>query len=52
MAQYRIDTNRFLADSTTIYEVVMAASSNGHFYDDYNRFPVALEAGQSDAFGR
>jgi hypothetical protein len=52
MAQFRKDTQQFLADSTTVFEVVMTSDSNGQFYDDWNRFPVALEAGQSDAFGR
>lgn len=52
MAQFRRDRQHFLADSNTIFEVFMTTDSNGHFYDEYNRFPVALEAGQSDAFGR
>jgi len=52
MAQYRRDTNRFLADGNTIFEVVMTSDSDGNFYDEWNRVPVALEAGQSDAFGR
>jgi len=52
MAQFRRDRQHFLADSNTIFEVFMTADSNGAFYSDYNRFPVALEAGQSDAFGR
>lgn len=52
MAQYRRDQQKFLADGNTIFEVVMTADSSGNFYDDWNRVPVALEAGQSDAFGR
>lgn len=52
MAQFRRDRQHFLADSNTIFEVMMISNANGHQYSDWNRFPVALEAGQSDAFGR
>jgi hypothetical protein len=42
MAQFRKDTQQFLADGTTMFEVVMMTDSNGHFYSMNNRLPVTL----------
>jgi hypothetical protein len=42
MAQFRRDTQKFLADGNTIFEVVMVTDSNGHFYTVDNRFPVDI----------
>jgi hypothetical protein len=35
MAQYRIDTNQFLADGTTIYEVMMMADQDGNIINSF-----------------
>jgi len=35
MAQYRIDSNQFLADGTTIYEVVMMADQDGNIINSF-----------------
>lgn len=47
MAQYRIDTNKFLADSTTMFEVVQLADRYGNLIGGANPSGMAV-----DAFGR
>lgn len=47
MAQYRKDTNRYLADGTTIFEVVMLADQYGNIIGPANPSGTAV-----DAFGR
>lgn len=47
MAQYRVDSNKFLADSTTMFEVVQIADKYGNLIGGANPSGMAV-----DAFGR
>jgi hypothetical protein len=42
MAQFRIDSNTYLADGKTIFEVMMLAGGNGHLVDVTHPLPVTL----------
>ena len=52
MANFRKDTQAFLNDSKTIFEVPMIATKDGNVVDTNNPFPVSLSGGLIDAFGR
>lgn len=52
MAQFNTGNNSFQTHNKTLFEVNMLASANGHTYDSFNRVPIELTAGASDAFGR
>lgn len=52
MAQFNIVTDSYRDQTTKLFEVNMLATSNGHQVTEYNRYPVDLAAGASDAFGR
>jgi hypothetical protein len=52
MAQFNIVTDSYRDQTTKLFEVNMLATANGHQVNEYNRYPVELSAGSSDAFGR
>ena len=49
MAQWNKNTQDFLNQERTLFEVNGIATRDGHIVDEYNRFPVSIN---SDAFGR
>ena len=51
-ANFRKDTQVFLNDSKTIFEVPMIATKDGNVVDKTNPFPVGLAGPNTDAFGR
>jgi hypothetical protein len=55
-ANFRKDTQAFLNDSKTIFEVPMIATKDGNVVDTNNPFPVSgsfsFSGGLTDAFGR
>jgi len=52
MAQFNTGNGHYQTHNKTLFEVNMLAAGNGHIYDSYNRVPIELTAGASDAFGR
>ena len=51
-ANFRKDTQAFLNDSKTIFEVPMIATKDGNVVDTNNPFPVITTGSAVDAFGR
>jgi hypothetical protein len=51
-ANFRKDTQAFLNDSKTIFEVPMIATKDGNVVDRVNPLPVGLVGPNTDAFGR
>lgn len=51
-ANFRKDTQAFLNDSKTIFEVPMIATKDGNVVDRVNPFPVTPTGSAVDAFGR
>jgi hypothetical protein len=49
MAQWNIQTQDYLNQERSLFEVFGAATRDGKIVDEYNRFPVTIN---SDAFGR
>ncbi len=49
MAQWNIQTQDYLNQERSLFEVFGAATRDGKIVDEYNRFPVSIN---SDAFGR
>jgi hypothetical protein len=49
MAQWNIQTQDYLNQERSLFEVNGVATRDGHIVDEYNRFPVSIN---SDAFGR
>ena len=49
MAQFNKNTQAFLNQERTLFEVPLLATKDGNVVDNYNRLPVSIN---SDAFGR